>query len=93
MVVYSASVCIQLESCLCSIKRLPHVFKFIEPTLYWVVCETHFVKEGADISGSIERERASCRILGKERPVITELNGEYHLFAQKTVVSFGRRSF
>ncbi len=74
----------------CSIKRLPHVFKFIsEPIL--VLGESarnsHPLKKELKYSGSIEK--------GKERlvqflqnefstPVITEQNNEFHLFAQKT---------
>ena len=74
----------------CSIKRLPHVFKFIsEPTL--VLGEgqrnSFSLKKELTFSGSIEngKERLAA-FLGKEfsTPVITEHNGEYHLFAQKT---------
>ena len=74
----------------CSIKRLPHVFKFIsEPTL--VLGEgqrnSFSLKKELSYSGPIEKgkERLS-QFLGKEfsTPVITEQNGEYHLFAQKT---------
>ncbi len=74
----------------CSIKRLPHVFKFIsEPTL--VLGEgqrTSFpLKKEMTFSGSIEKGKERlAEFLGKEfsAPVITEHNGEYHLFAQKT---------
>jgi cytochrome c biogenesis protein len=74
----------------CSIKRLPHVFKFIsEPTL--VLGEgmrnSFQLKKELTFSGSIEKGKERlAEFLGKEfsTPVITELNGEYHLFAQKT---------
>ncbi|MFZ2948471.1 MAG: cytochrome c biogenesis protein ResB [Desulfuromonadaceae bacterium] len=74
----------------CSIKRLPHVFKFIsEPAL--VLGEgqrnSFSLKKELSFSGSIEKgkERLAA-FLGKEfsTPVITEHHGEYHLFAQKT---------
>ena len=74
----------------CSIKRLPHVFKFIsEPTL--VLGEglrnSFPLKKELSFSGSIEKGKERLAgFLGKEfsAPVITEHNGEYHLFAQKT---------
>jgi cytochrome c biogenesis protein len=74
----------------CSIKRLPHVFKFIsEPTL--VLGEgarsSFSLKKELTFSGSIEKGKERlAEFIGKEfsTPVITELNGEYHLFAQKT---------
>jgi cytochrome c biogenesis protein len=74
----------------CSIKRLPHVFKFIsEPTL--VLGEgqrnSFSLKQELTFNGAIETGKARlAEFLGKEfsAPVITEQNGEYHLFAQKT---------
>jgi len=74
----------------CSIKRLPHVFKFIsEPTL--VLGEglrnSFPLKKELAFSGSIEKgEERLAQFLKKEfsTPVITEHDGEYHLFAQKT---------
>lgn len=74
----------------CSIKRLPHVFKFIsEPTL--VLGEgmrnSFALKKELTFSGSIEKGKERlAEFLGKEfaTPVITEQNGEFHLFAQKT---------
>jgi cytochrome c biogenesis protein len=74
----------------CSIKRLPHVFKFIsEPTL--VLGEgarnSFALKKELTFSGSIDKGKERfVEFIGKEfsTPVITELNGEYHLFAQKT---------
>ncbi|MDD2308661.1 MAG: cytochrome c biogenesis protein ResB [Desulfuromonadaceae bacterium] len=74
----------------CSIKRLPHVFKFIsQPTL--VLGEglrnSFSLKGDLSFSGSIEKGKERLvEFLGKEfsAPVITEHNGEYHLFAQKT---------
>jgi cytochrome c biogenesis protein len=74
----------------CSIKRLPHVFKFIsEPTL--VLGEgtrnSFALKKELTFSGTVEqgKERLAA-FLGKEfsSPVIMEQHGEYHLFAQKT---------
>ncbi len=74
----------------CSIKRLPHVFKFIsEPTL--VLGEgqrnSFSLKQEMSYSGPIEKGKERLlEFLVKEfsTPVITEHNGEYHLFAQKT---------
>ena len=74
----------------CSIKRLPHVFKFIsEPTL--VLGEgarnSFSLKKELKFSGDTEqwKERLTD-FLAKEfsAPVITEQSGDYHLFAQKT---------
>lgn len=74
----------------CSIKRLPHVFKFItEPAL--VLGEeqrnSFKLKKELSFSGPIEKGKERLtEFLGQEfsAPVITERNGEYHLFAQKT---------
>jgi len=74
----------------CSIKRLPHVFKFIsEPTL--VLGEgarnSFSLRNELKFSGAAEQWKDRLAdFLGKEfsAPVITEQNGEYHLFAQKT---------
>ncbi|MDD2899324.1 MAG: cytochrome c biogenesis protein ResB [Desulfuromonadaceae bacterium] len=74
----------------CSIKRLPHVFKFIsEPTL--VLGEgqrnSFSLKKDLEFTGAIEKGKERlAEFLGKEfsSPVVTEHNGEYHLFAQKT---------
>jgi len=74
----------------CSIKRLPHVFKFIsEPTLILGegMRSSFQLKEGLSFTGSIEKAKERLAgFLGKEftAPVISEHNGEYHLFAQKT---------
>lgn len=74
----------------CSIKRLPHVFKFIsEPTLVLGegVRNSFALKKELLFSGSIEKGKERLeQFLGKEfsTPVVTELDGEYHLFAQKT---------
>jgi cytochrome c biogenesis protein len=73
----------------CSIKRLPHVFKFIsEPTL--VLGEgmrnSFSLKKDLAFSGSIDKAKERLNeFLGKEfsAPVVTEHNGEYHLFAQR----------
>lgn len=74
----------------CSIKRLPHVFKFIsEPALVLGEGQRNSfpLKKELSFSGPIEKgkERLAA-FLGQEfsAPVITEQNGEYHLFAQKT---------
>lgn len=74
----------------CSIKRLPHVFKFVsEPNL--VLAEStrnsFSLRKEATFPGSIEKVKERLiEFLGAEfsRPVVTEQNGEYHLFAQKT---------
>ncbi len=74
----------------CSIKRLPHVFKFIsEPTLVLGEGQRNSFPLKKELTFSGASEKAKERLtefLGKEFsvPVITELNGEYHLFAQKT---------
>lgn len=73
----------------CSIKRLPHVFKFIsEPML--VLGESQrgsfALKQEKAFTGAMEAGRAAMlTFLGKElaAPVVSEHNGEIHLFAQK----------
>ena len=73
----------------CSIKRLPHVFKFIsEPML--VLGESQrgafSLKQEISFSGALEAGREAMQsFLGKElaAPVASEHNGEIHLFAQK----------
>lgn len=74
----------------CSIKRLPHVFKYIsEPTLILGegLRNSFPLKKELSFSGPVEKgkERLAA-FLGQEfsTPVISEHNGEYHLFAQKT---------
>jgi cytochrome c biogenesis protein len=74
----------------CSIKRLPHVFKFIsEPML--VLSESmrnsSAQKKEITFSGSAESAKGSLtEFLSKDfsTPVITEHNGEFHLFSQKS---------
>lgn len=74
----------------CSVKRLPHVFKFIsEPTL--VLGESlrrgFSLKQELGFSASLDKGReALAEFLGKEfgAPVVTEQDGEFHLFAQKS---------
>ncbi|MBI5483182.1 MAG: cytochrome c biogenesis protein ResB [Deltaproteobacteria bacterium] len=73
----------------CSIKRLPHVFKFVsEPTLVLgeSLRNSFPLKKELAFSGAAEKgvERLK-EFLGSEfsAPVITEQDGEYHLFAQK----------
>jgi cytochrome c biogenesis protein len=74
----------------CSIKRLPHVFRFIShPALVLEEgLRNSFPLNGElSFSGSIEKGKERLvEFLGTEfsAPVITEHNGEYHLFAQKT---------
>ena len=74
----------------CSIKRLPHVIKFItEPTL--VLGETmrnsFTLKKEMTFSSTIDASQEKlAAFLGQEfaAPVISEHNGEYHLFSQKS---------
>lgn len=74
----------------CSVKRLPHVFKFIsEPTL--VLGESmrkgFSLKQELSFTAPLDKGReVLAGFLGKEfgTPVVTEHNGEYHLFAQKS---------
>lgn len=74
----------------CSIKRLPHVFKFInEPMLVLGESMKHSSSQKKEItySGSAENAKGIfANFLGTEfsTPVITEHNGEYHLFSQKS---------
>lgn len=74
----------------CSIKRLPHVFKFItEPMLILGESMRNSFSQKKEISFSAPPEKARGQLadfLGKEfsTPVITEHNGELHLFAQKS---------
>lgn len=73
----------------CSIKRLPHVFKFItEPTLVLGEAARHSftLKKEVHLSAPLEAGREKlAEFLGKEfaAPVLSEHNGEYHLFSQK----------
>ena len=77
----------------CSIKRLPHVFKFISaPTLVLGDSMRNSFSQKREItfSGSAESGKGNLvEFLGKEfsTPVVTEHNGEYHLFSQKSVWS------
>ena len=74
----------------CSVKRLPHVFKFIsQPTL--VLGESlrkgFSLKQELNFTAPFDKGReALAEFLGKEfaAPVVTEHDGEYHLFAQKS---------
>jgi cytochrome c biogenesis protein len=74
----------------CSVKRLPHVFKFIsEPTL--VLGESlrkgFSLKQELAFSAPLDKGReALIDFIGKEfgAPVVTEQDGEFHLFAQKS---------
>lgn len=71
----------------CSIKRLPHVFKFVtEPTLVLPDSMRSSFKKEVAFSGGIDKGRDGVSsFLGAEfaAPVVTEHNGEFHLFAQK----------
>lgn len=75
----------------CSIKRLPHVFKFIsEPTLVLSDSMRNSFSQKKEVTFSASPENAKQKLvdfLGKEftAPVVTEHSGEYHLFAQKSV--------
>ena len=77
----------------CSIKRLPHVFKFVsEPTLVLGEASRNSfsLKQEIKISATPENGKESLnKFLGAEfsSPVVTEHNGEYHLFAQKSAWS------
>ncbi len=74
----------------CSIKRLPHVFKFIsEPTLVLGDGARNSLSLKNELKFSGDTEQWKGRVadfLAKEfsSPVITEHSGDYHLFAQKT---------
>ena len=77
----------------CSIKRLPHVIKFItEPALLLAENLRTSFSLKKEISFAAPAEVASKKVaelIGKEfaAPVITEQNGEYHIFAQKNAWS------
>jgi cytochrome c biogenesis protein len=77
----------------CSIKRLPHVFKFIsEPMLVLgdSMKNSFSLKKEITFSSSADNAKEKfAEFLGKEfrTPVITEHNGDYHLFSQKTAWS------
>lgn len=73
----------------CSIKRLPRVWKFIsEPTLVFddglekSLSLTHEFKLTGDAATLRDKMAAFVRA-EFAAPVVTEVNGEYHLFAQK----------
>jgi cytochrome c biogenesis protein len=74
----------------CSIKRLPHVFKFISEPMNVISESTKASssqKKEITFSGSIDNAKGKlAEFLGKEfsSPVITEHNGDYHLFSQKS---------
>jgi cytochrome c biogenesis protein len=73
----------------CSIKRLPRVWKFIsEPSLVMddglekTLSLTHDFKKQED--AATLRDKMTAFLKGEfTAPVVTERNGEYHLFAQK----------
>ncbi|MBC8018492.1 MAG: cytochrome c biogenesis protein ResB [Verrucomicrobia bacterium] len=77
----------------CSIKRLPHVFKFIsEPVRVLGESMRNSSSQKKEITFSASPDKAKEQLtefLGKEfgAPVITEHNGEFHLFAQKNAWS------
>ncbi len=74
----------------CSVKRLPRVWKFIsEPTLIFdaglekTLSLTHEFKMQGDAASL--RDKMAAFLKGEfAAPVVTEVDGEYHLFAQKT---------
>ncbi len=73
----------------CSIKRLPHVFKFIsEPALLLTegMRNSFSLKKEITFSAQIEDGRDKLRefLAGTfAAPIVSEHNGEYHLFSQK----------
>ncbi|MEI6306046.1 MAG: cytochrome c biogenesis protein ResB [Deltaproteobacteria bacterium] len=73
----------------CSIKRLPHVFKFIsEPTLLLTEAMRNSFSLKKEISFSAPLDAGQKKLaefLAGEfaAPVVSEHNGEYHLFSQK----------
>ena len=73
----------------CSIKRLPHVFKFIsEPALLLTEAmrNSFALKKEISLSGKVDDGREKLReFLAQEfvTPAVTEHNGEFHLFSQK----------
>lgn len=77
----------------CSIKRLPHVFKFVSDPILILgesARNAFSLKQEIKISGSVESARDSLNtFLGQEfgAPTVSEQNGEYHLFAQKSAWS------
>jgi cytochrome c biogenesis protein len=77
----------------CSIKRLPHVIKFItEPALLLAEnLRTAFsLKKEVSFSAPVEvASKKMAEFIGKEfaAPVVSEHNGEYHIFAQKSAWS------
>lgn len=77
----------------CSIKRLPHVFKFISEPMMVLgesLRNSFSLKKEISFSGQLEAGRSACEsFLGSEftKPVVTEHNGELHLFAQKSAWS------
>ncbi|MBK5273600.1 MAG: cytochrome c biogenesis protein ResB [Desulfuromonadales bacterium] len=77
----------------CSIKRLPHVFKFIsEPVLVLGESMRNSFSQKKEITFSASPETAQAKLvefMGKEfaTPVITEHSGDFHLFSQKSAWS------
>jgi len=77
----------------CSIKRLPHVFKFIsEPMLVMAESMKNSFSQKKEITFSATTDKAKellTQFLSNEfsAPVITEHNGELHLFSQKSAWS------
>lgn len=72
----------------CSIKRLPHVFKFVsEPaTTLSEAQQKIFPSKDFKLSASLEesKERLAAFLSAEfARPVITQVDHHYHLFAQK----------
>ena len=73
----------------CSIKRLPHVFKFIsEPALLLgeTLRNSFSLKKEITFSAPVDIGKKKVQeFLAREfaAPIVSEQNGEYHLFAQK----------
>ena len=77
----------------CSVKRLPHVFKFVsEPMLVLAESMRNSISQKKEITLSASPDKAKellSDFLSKEfaAPVVTEHNGEVHLFSQKSAWS------
>lgn len=74
----------------CSIKRLPHVFTFISSPMLVLgegLRNSFQLKQELSFKAPVNQASASfVQFLSKEfaAPVVTEQNGEFHLFAQKS---------
>ena len=76
----------------CSIKRLPHVFKFISEPMLLLPESMRNSSQKNEITFSTSPDKAKellSEFLNKEfvAPIISEHNGEFHLFSQKSAWS------